>query len=308
MSGAVQTESSRRVQPAGAMRDQEGTLMNQYIESTASPFDRIRHARPDGSEYWSARELMPLLGYDRWENFEAAIERAWTSAAAQGFDPADLFRGITKKGAGRPQRDCEMARFACYLVALNGDPRKPEVAGAQSYFIVRTREAETRLVTSMDLTTLDGISAILDAGKAALNRAQAAEARALQLEGPAAERDLYRSSEGLQLIGDVANRFKAYAASRFPGMPVKHDDVWDHAGRLGIVIRGNTVRHNQPTAQAVEAGWATVAETLVETNRHGTVRKVTPRLTPKGEARLWDGLTAYALAHGTLTITKEVAA
>ncbi len=107
-------------------------------------FDQIRQVRPDGSEYWSARDLMPLLGYDRWENFEAAIERAWTSANAQGFDPADLFRGVTKKGPGRPQRDYKMVRFACYLVAMNGDPRKPEVAAAQAYFAVKTREAETR--------------------------------------------------------------------------------------------------------------------------------------------------------------------
>ncbi len=159
-----------------------------------------------------------------------------------------------------------------------------------------------------DLTSLEGISAILDAGKAALNRAQAAEARALELEGPAAERDLYRSSAGLQLIGDVANRFKAYAADRWPDLKVKHEDVWDHAGRLGIVIRGNTVRHNQPTAQAIENGWAKPAESLIETYRHGTKRAVHTRLTVKGETRLWDGLVAYVTQRNTLTISKEIAA
>lgn len=159
-----------------------------------------------------------------------------------------------------------------------------------------------------DLTSLEGISAILDAGKAALNRAQAAEQRALALEGPAAERDLYRSSTGLQLIGDVANRFKTYAADRWPDLKVLHQDVWDHAGRLGIVIRGNTVRHNQPTAQAIENGWAKPAETLVETKNHGTKREVHTRLTVKGETRLWDGLVAYAAQHNTLTISKEIAA
>lgn len=211
---------------------------------------------------------------------------------------------------GRTQHANVVSEPGMYEVIIRSD--KPEAAAFRRWIttdvLPQIRKTGSYGTPSMDLTTLDGISAILDAGKAALNRAQAAEQRVAQLEGPAAERDFYRSSEGLQLIGDVANRFKAYAASRFPGMPVKHDDVWDHAGRLGIVIRGNTVRHNQPTSRAVEAGWATVAETVVDTVHHGTVRKVTPRLTPKGEARLWDGLTAYALAHGTLTITKEIAA
>ena len=272
---------------------------------TTSPFDQIRQVRPDGSEFWSARDLMPLMGYGAdWRNLLTAIDRAKATAANTGENPDRLFVGVTEKSGGRPREDYELTRYAAYLVAMNGDPRKPETAAAQAYFAVKTREAETHLP---DLTSLEGISAILDAGKAALNRAVAAEKRALQLEGPAAERDLYRSSEGLQLVGDVANRFKAYAASRFPGVKVLHEDVRDHAGRLNIIIRGNTVRNNQPTAKAIEAGWAMPSETLIETNTHGDLRKVTTRLTPKGEARLWDGLCSYVIAHNTLEITKEIA-
>lgn len=114
------------------------------FSDAGSPFDAIRQVRADGTEFWSARDLMPLLGYDRWENFESAIERAMIAAEVQGCNVADLFRGVTKKGAGRPQQDYELARFAAYLVAMNGDPRKPEVAAAMAYFAVRTREAETR--------------------------------------------------------------------------------------------------------------------------------------------------------------------
>lgn len=116
----------------------------------ASPFDSIRRVRPDGTEFWSARDLMPLLGYDRCENFVSAIERAMVAANVQGYDTDGLFRGVTKKGAGRPQQDFELSRFACYLVAMNGDPRKPEVAAAQHYFAVKTREAETRPALTED--------------------------------------------------------------------------------------------------------------------------------------------------------------
>lgn len=116
---------------------------------SASPFDTIRRSRPDGSEYWMARELMPLQGYGKWERFASAIDRAKIAAANTGVDVSTAFVQVTQlPGAGNlgDQRryDYELSRFACYLVAMNGDPRKPEVARAQAYFAVRAREAETR--------------------------------------------------------------------------------------------------------------------------------------------------------------------
>lgn len=110
-----------------------------------SPFDAIRRTRPDGSEFWSARDLMPLLDYDSYRRFADAIARARFAAEVQGHNITDLFADAVKKSSGgRPAEDVELARFACYLVAMNGDPRKPAVAAAQSYFAIRTREAETR--------------------------------------------------------------------------------------------------------------------------------------------------------------------
>lgn len=146
-------------------------------------FDDLKQVRSDGTEFWSARDLMPALGYDRWENFESAIDRAAFSAENQGNRVEILFRGVTKKGGGRPQRDFELARFAAYLVAMNGDPRKPEIAAAQSYFAIRTREAEVSAPAQMDLTSLDGIAALAQAAQAAVEQAKAATTRAEVAEG-----------------------------------------------------------------------------------------------------------------------------
>lgn len=113
-----------------------------------SPFDAIRRVGDAGREYWSARDLMPLLGYDRWENFAKAIARAEIAVDAQGGDHDHHFRDATKvvqrnQGGGSKLADVELTRFAAYQVAMCGDPRKPEVAAALAYFAIRTREAET---------------------------------------------------------------------------------------------------------------------------------------------------------------------
>lgn len=98
-------------------------------------------------EYWRARELMPLLGYGRWENFNNAILRAIESCKVSGIDVSDHFREVTKmidlaKGARRPVPDYVLTRYACYLIAQNGDPHKDEIAFAQSYFAVQTHKQE----------------------------------------------------------------------------------------------------------------------------------------------------------------------
>ena len=111
-------------------------------------FDDIMHTTEDGSvEFWYARELMECLGYDRWENFNKAINRAIDSCKTSNSDSLDHFRGVTKmvqlgSGAERGVKDYMLTRYACYLIAQNGDPRKEEIAFAQSYFAVQTRKQE----------------------------------------------------------------------------------------------------------------------------------------------------------------------
>jgi DNA-damage-inducible protein D len=109
--------------------------------------DEKKMQTEEGVEYWMARDLQPLLGYDTWQNFEGVIERAKEACAGAGSDPSRWFSETTNptaSGKGRLQlkRDLFLTRFACYLIAMNGESSKPEIAMAQTYFAVQTRRQE----------------------------------------------------------------------------------------------------------------------------------------------------------------------
>ncbi len=123
----------------------------QSIVTYKSTFDSIMHEilADDGSimDVWYARELQSVCGYSRWENFSVAIERAKQSCKSQNINIDDQFRDVTKlvslgSGSEREINDVLLTRYACYLIAQNGDPKKEEIAFAQSYFAVQTRRAE----------------------------------------------------------------------------------------------------------------------------------------------------------------------
>ena len=121
---------------------------NQQSSQQQQPdFDSIRQLNEHGIEYWSARDLASLLGYDTWQRFESAIKRAMIACEQVGQAVNDHISGAANmvtvgSGARRQVKDYWLSRFGAYLTAQNGDPRKPEIAAAQAYFAVSTRENE----------------------------------------------------------------------------------------------------------------------------------------------------------------------
>ena len=123
-------------------------------------FEDLKKINEYGAEYWSARELQPLLGYSQWRRFEDALKRAVTSCTQSGNNPDHHFAGAGKpitggKGAVQVVDDYHLSRFACYLIAQNGDPRKPEIAAAQKYFAIQARRQEMSDALAADLERLD---------------------------------------------------------------------------------------------------------------------------------------------------------
>lgn len=121
-------------------------MKKELIQKLHKRFEDCAHQQ-DGVEYWLARELQELLGYSQWRNFEQVIDKAKTACQTSGQQVSDHFAGVSKMvGIGsqtqRPIEDIALTRYACYLIAQNGDPRKDAIAFAMTYFAVQTRKQE----------------------------------------------------------------------------------------------------------------------------------------------------------------------
>lgn len=122
--------------------------MSNIIKYNEDTFESIKHIDEDGQEFWYARELQIVLEYAQWRRFSDAIERAKLACYNSGYEVKDHFADVGKmvdigSGAERKIDDIMLSRYACYLIVMNGDPRKEVIALGQTYFAIKTRQQET---------------------------------------------------------------------------------------------------------------------------------------------------------------------
>jgi DNA-damage-inducible protein D len=188
------------------------------IYATGPSFDAIKRVTSTGVEWWSARDLQPMLGYERWERFADAIDRARIAAQNSGIE-GNHFSAMRSDGgrwAGQTIEDVALTRYGAYLVAMNGDPRKPEIAAAQTYFAVRTREAEVAAEVK-----LSGSEVARRWYEAELAREQA-ESK-LAIAAPKADSwDALAAAEG-----DYAVRDAAFVLNRDPNISTGQNRLFD---------------------------------------------------------------------------------
>ena len=118
--------------------------MNELEKINETIFESIKHVDEDGNEYWYARELQKVLEYTEWRKFVGVIKKAINSCKTSNYVASDHFVGTDKminlgKGGQRKVPDYKLSRYACYLIAQNGDSRKKVIALAQTYFAIQTR-------------------------------------------------------------------------------------------------------------------------------------------------------------------------
>lgn len=220
----------------------------------ASPFDAIRRVREDGSEYWSARELMPLLGYAKWHRFADAVEQARAVVEAEdGPAAAEREASRCREAFGRTRQagdNVHLSRRACYLTAMRGDSRKPEIRAALLYFAQKTREAETgsaSLELAMRVISLQDRVLALAASNSDLAR------KVADLAPKAEGYDDLIASEGCFDMSSVAKILSPVTGN------IGRTRLLNLLRGMGIILQGSTL----PEQKYIERGYFQVRTDIV---------------------------------------------
>lgn len=243
----------------------------------ASPgFEGLRQSNEFGAEYWSARDLQTLLGYSQWRRFEQAIERAVSSCQESGNPPDHHFAGAGKmidlaKGAQRDVDDFHLSRFACYLIAQNGEPRKPEIAQAQQYFAIQTRRQELSDQATADLERLELRKQASEEFKALSGAAQQAgvQSRMFGVFHDAGYKGLYNGlgneaikvKKGIPAKENLMDRMNAteLAANQF-----RMTQARDKLARDGIRTQNQAIQTHEQVGKEVRGAIQRIGGTLPE--------------------------------------------
>ena len=248
-----------------------------------SPFDAGRTPCTQGGEdRWSTRWLMNEMGYPTWQHFEPVIERAKAAAHNQGFNPQILFTVNREKSGGRPRTDYLVTRFAAYLIAMNGDPRKPEVAAAQAYFAIKTREAETAIAPALTGPELMA-TALLEAAATL----KAKDQQIAELEPPARAWNNLADAKGNYSVAEAAK-----ILSQDPNISIGRDRLFDFMHSRRWIFRSRNPRGGWEARQEqVDTGrlYERPARPFLN-SKSGEYELPAPtlRVTVKGIARLHD--------------------
>jgi DNA-damage-inducible protein D len=242
-----------------------------------SSFEELKQINAHSAEYWSARDLQPLLGYTEWRNFNDAVKRAQKSCEASG-NPVDYhFVGVNKtipmpKGASKLVKDYHLSRFACYLIAQNGDPRKPEIAAAQKYFAIQTRKQELSEQLASDKERLELRKQTAEEFKALSGAARQAgvESRMFGIFHDAGYRGLYgglgneaiKHRKGIPEKENLMDRMNAteLAANQF-----RMTQTRDKLTREGIRNQGKAIATHEQVGKEVRAAIERIGGVMPET-------------------------------------------
>ncbi|MEL4357085.1 MULTISPECIES: phage antirepressor KilAC domain-containing protein [unclassified Luteococcus] len=264
-------------------------MTQEITRAGQSPFDDARRTDEFGNEYWSARDLQHLMGYARWEDFKKVTERAMASAANSG--QADGFSAITEKlpGGGRPREDYRLTRFSAYLVAMNGDPNMAQVAAAQAYFAVRTREAEVAPAQPRELTADEIVAQALQITVKrveALTATVETQRATLAIVEPKAHAfDRWLSSNPDYSVDEVAKALHALGVAT--GRNRLHAYMAKPKDQGGIGWTYPVARGHRPMQAQVELGRLAVKLGRFENSKTGEMESTsTVRITAKGAAWL----------------------
>jgi len=226
-------------------------------------FEGLKQTNPHGAEYWSARELQPLLGYSQWRRFEQAVERAVTSCKQSGNDPDHHFAGVGKmvelgSGSTREVPNYHLSRFACYLIAQNGDPRKPEIARAQKYFAIQARRQELTDELAADLERLELRKQTAEEFKALSGAAQQAgvQSRMFGVFHDAGYKGLYGglgrdAIKARKRIADKENLLDRMNATELAANQFRMTQTRDKLGREGTRNQQQAIRTHEQVGKEV---------------------------------------------------------